>query len=206
MAKVSFTIKRIQDFSCPAGKSQAFIWDTTVPQLGVRATPAGKPAFVFQSRYSGKTVRITIGSPSDWNIGDAQVRARELQRCIDAGRDPRIVIAEQSDADNATRIEKQKSTVLLGHAWAEYLRERQPYWGEKNYSDHLLMVHEGGQPRKRMPGKLTVAGPLANLMTRPLTELTGDLIEQWTVKENKLRPASTRLSIRMLKAFLNWAS
>ena len=206
MPRVSFTNKRIQDFSCPTDKKQAFAWDTAVPQLGIRVTPAGKPAFVFQSRYSGKTVRITIGTPAAWNIGDAQARARELQRSIDAGRDPRIVIAEKSDADHATRIENQKSTVLLCHAWAEYIKERQPYWGEKNYSDHLLMAQKGGQPRKRMPGKLTVAGPLANLMTRPLTELTGDLIEQWTVKENKLRPASARLSLRMLKAFLNWAS
>lgn len=206
MARVSFTIKRIQDLLCPASKNQAFLWDTTVPQLGVRVTPAGKPAFVFQSRYSGKTVRITIGSISDWNIGDAQVRARELQMLIDSGRDPRIVIADQTATDNARRVEKQKPVVLLSHAWAEYIREREPYWGAKNYSDHLLMAHEGGQPRKRMPGKLTIAGPLANLMGRLLTELTGEQIEQWTVKESKLRPASARLSLRMLKAFLNWAS
>ncbi len=206
MARVSFTIKRVQDLFCPADKNQAFLWDTTVPQLGVRVTPGGKPAFVFQSRYSGKTVRITIGSISDWNIGDAQVRARELQMLIDSGRDPRIVIADQTATDNARRVEKQKPVVLLSHAWAEYIRERQPYWGAKNYTDHLLMAQEGGQPRKRMPSKLTIAGPLANLMGRLLTELTGEQIEQWTVKESKLRPASARLSLRMLKAFLNWAS
>lgn len=206
MSRVNFTVKRVQDLTCPSDKSQAFLWDTTVPQLGVRVTPTGKPSFIFQGRYSGKTVRITIGSPDNWTIPDAQARARELQRYIDGGRDPRLVVAQASEADKAARIEQQRSTVLLSHAWAEYIDERKPHWGEKNYSDHLLMAHEGGKPRKRMPGKVTVAGPLASLMEKPLIELTGDLIEQWTVKESKRRPASARLSLRMLKAFLNWAS
>ena len=206
MARVSFTARRIQDISCPSDKPQSFLWDTTVPQLGVRVTPMGQPAFIFQGRYLGKTVRITIGSPESWNIAEAQTRARELQRFIDEGRDPRIVVAEASQADKASRIEQKRSTVLLIHAWSEYLKERKPYWGEKNYSDHLLMAHEGGRARTRMPGTLTVAGPLASLMTRPLTELTSEVIELWIVKENKRRPASARLSLRMLKAFLNWAS
>ena len=206
MARVSFTFKRIQDFSCPSDKPQSFLWDTTVTQLGVRVTPAGKPAFIFQGRYQGKTVRITIGSPDSWNIAEAQTRARELQRYIDEGRDPRIVVAEASQADKASRIKQERLTVLLIHAWSEYLKERKPYWGEKNYSDHLAMAHGGGRPRMRMPGTLTVAGPLAILMTRPMTELTSEVIELWIVKENKRRPASARLSLRMLKAFLNWAS
>src|SRR5690554_7496434 len=79
MAKVSFTAKRVREFTCPADKRQAFLWDTTAPGLGLRVTPTGKPAYVFQSLYQGKTLRITIGSPDAWSITDAQAKARELR-------------------------------------------------------------------------------------------------------------------------------
>ena len=36
-----------------------------------------------------RSVRITIGSPGAWSIPQAQARARELQRLIDSGIDPR---------------------------------------------------------------------------------------------------------------------
>ena len=65
------------------------MWDVTAPGLGLRATPAGKPAYVFQSVYQSKDLRITIGSPAAWSIPDAQAKARELQRLIDEGKDPR---------------------------------------------------------------------------------------------------------------------
>ena len=80
MAKIKFTAPKVAGFKCPAGKPQAFLWDSTAPGLGLRATPAGKPAYVFQSEYQGKSLRITIGSPDAWSIPQAQEKARELQR------------------------------------------------------------------------------------------------------------------------------
>jgi len=58
-------------------------------RAGLRATPAGKPSYVFQGRFQDKTIRVTIGSPDVWPIPLAQEKARELQRQIDEGRDPR---------------------------------------------------------------------------------------------------------------------
>ena len=89
MAKIAFTAGRVSGFKCPPEKKQAFLWDATAPGLGLRATPAGKPAYVFQSVYQGKDTRITIGSPAAWSIPEAQAKARELQRLIDEGTDPR---------------------------------------------------------------------------------------------------------------------
>ena len=63
MAKVVFTAGRVKGFKCPPDKEQAFLWDLTVKGLGLRATPAGKPSYVFQAVYQGKDVRITIGGP-----------------------------------------------------------------------------------------------------------------------------------------------
>ncbi|NRT55893.1 integrase [Leptothrix sp. C29] len=60
MAKVSFTAGRVSGFKCPAGKTQAFLWDANTPGLGLRATPAGRPAYVFQSVFQGKTIRDKV--------------------------------------------------------------------------------------------------------------------------------------------------
>ena len=87
--KVRFTATRISQFECPPDKQQSFIWDSTTQGLGLRKTPRGNPSYIFQSRFNGKSIRISIGSPKVWSIGDAQQKARQLQRQIDQGQDPR---------------------------------------------------------------------------------------------------------------------
>ncbi len=72
MAKIAFTAGRVAGFKCPPDKTQAFQWDLSAPGLGLRATPAGKPAYVFQSVYQDKTIRLTIGSPDVWSIEQAR--------------------------------------------------------------------------------------------------------------------------------------
>ena len=51
MAKIAFTAVRVEGFKCPLDKKQAFLWDKIALGLGLRATPAGKPAYVFQGVY-----------------------------------------------------------------------------------------------------------------------------------------------------------
>jgi hypothetical protein len=55
MAKVVFTAGRVSAFTCPADKAQAFMWDATAAGLGLRTTPAGKPAYVFKACTKAKT-------------------------------------------------------------------------------------------------------------------------------------------------------
>jgi hypothetical protein len=53
---------KLAAFSCLPGKAQAFLWDSDVPGLALRATANGAKAFVFQSRFQGRDIRMTIGS------------------------------------------------------------------------------------------------------------------------------------------------
>jgi hypothetical protein len=71
VAKINFTAARVNEHSCPAGKSQAFIWDANASGLGLRATAAGSLSYIFQGKLHGGTVRVTIGAPKDWGIDDA---------------------------------------------------------------------------------------------------------------------------------------
>ncbi|GAO26166.1 integrase family protein [Alicycliphilus sp. B1] len=206
MAKIAFTAGRVSGFKCPPDKKQAFMWDVTAPGLGLRATPAGKPAYVFQSVYQGKDLRITIGSPAAWSIPDAQAKARELQRLIDEGKDPRDLKREALAAHAEKQAAAAADAVTVGEAWQRYLEQRRPFWGELNYRDHVKMAQAGGEQRKRLPDVKTIPGPLAELMPLRLAELTAPVIEAWAAREAKDRPARVRLALRLLKAFMRWAA
>lgn len=220
MAKVSFTAGRVAAFKCPEGKQQAFLWDDGSPGLGLRATKNGKPTYVFQGVYQGRDVRITIGATSAWSIKDAQAKARELQRLIDEGRDPRdlkrdaVAAAEAKKAAEVAQAEAdERDSVTVGQVWAEYLADRRPFWGARHYSDHEKMVKAGGVVSKRGVKALpdgtkpkTVPGPVFELLALPLRDLTPARVEAWAAEHAKTRPTYARLCWRCLKVFLNWCA
>ena len=215
MAKIAFTAGRVSGFKCPPEKKQAFLWDATAPGLGLRATPAGKPAYVFQSVYQGKDIRITIGSPTAWSIPDAQAKARELQRLIDEGKDPRDLKREAIAAAEAKRQQEREqeqadkvAAVTVGEAWAAYVTERTPHWGNLHRNDHERLTREGGKTAKRgTRGRgVTIAGPLHPLLALPLSDLNAPVIEAWAAREAQTRPTAARLAWRLLKAFLGWCA
>jgi hypothetical protein len=53
MARQKLTAGRVKGFGCPSNKQQAFLWDSEVPGLGIRATKKAK-VYIFQSRLDGK--------------------------------------------------------------------------------------------------------------------------------------------------------
>ena len=202
--KINFTAGRIANFSCPPDKKQAFLWDSNTNGLGLRRTPAGKPSYIYQSRYNNKTIRITIGSPNSWTIPDARDRAREIQRQIDKGQDPRIIKKTQNAADQATREKQTKLGVTVGALWNEYLKTRKDSWAASTYKDHKQASQKGGVERKRWKGKKTKPGTLSKLMPVKIEALNPKLIEKIIRGEAKKRPARTRLALRMFRTFLRW--
>ena len=208
MAKVAFTAGRVAGFKCPPDKKQAFMWDATAPGLGLRTTPAGKPAYVFQSVYQGKDIRITIGSPAAWSIPDAQAKARELQRLIDEGKDPRDLKRDALAAHAAKQAAAAAQALTVGEVWKLYLEARRPFWGERHYADHVKLSQAGGDPAKRgTRGRgVTIAGPLHPLLALALRDMTAPVIEAWAAREAQTRPTPARLAWRCLKAFLSWCA
>jgi len=125
---------------------------------------------------------------------------------LDNGNDPRELDRQEEADKEAARFDEAAKSLTVGEVWQSYLEERRPYWGAKNYHDHITMAQAGGEPRKRMPGVKTKPGPLAPLMTMRLVDLCPAILEAWAAREAKTRAASTRLALRLLKAFLRWAA
>ncbi|MGB3070393.1 MAG: integrase family protein [Ottowia sp.] len=217
--RVRLTAGRVAAFSCPADKSQAFLWDTEAPALLVRVTPSGRKTYAFESRVRGATVRITVGDVAAWTLDKARERANELCRLTDKGIDPRDVARQEEAARQAARAqveaealkqaEVQRAAALTtGEAWVAYVAERRPHWSERHYQSHLEKASPGGMPSKaRGRGDtLTKPGPLAPLMLVPLKDLDAPTIEAWAAREGKVRPSSARLAWRQLSVFLNWCA
>ena len=103
MNRVRLTNQRIQRTTCPAGKSQFFMWDSEVPHLALRVTKAGAKAYIYQGKLNRQTIRVTIGDPASWTLDKARQEARRLQTLIDRGIDPRDLKREQTEARETAR-------------------------------------------------------------------------------------------------------
>ncbi len=207
-SRVRLTAGRVDAFTCPPGKSQAFLWDTDTPALAVRVTPTGRKTYVFESRLKGSTIRINIGTLTDWPIGKARAKAQQLKMLVDSGTDPRE-LERQQDADKAARLTAAAAVALtVGEVWTEYLIARRQHWGERHCADHDRLSKAGGEVSKRgTRGRgVTVAGPIYPLLKVALRDLDAPAIEAWAVSEARTRPTQARLAWRCLKAFLGWCA
>ncbi len=213
--RVRLTAGRVDAFTCPAGKSQAFLWDTEAPALALRVTPTGRKTYVFESRLHGATLRLNIGTATDWPIEKARGEAQRLKVLVDSGQDPREIERQQQAAQAAdkaaatAKVEADKvAAVTVGEVWTAYIEQRRPFWGELHYRDHMDKAKAGGLPSGRRGGgkQLTKPGPLAALMPLALKDLNQATIERWAADEGKTRPSSARLAWRLLTVFLTWCA
>jgi len=200
--KVNLTAGRVDGFKAGADGKQAFLWDSTVPGLGVRATAKSK-AFIYQNRLDGKALRVTIGDVKTWGIDEARAEARRLGTLVDQGIDPRLEKKQRLADVREAQKESKRADATVGDAWSEYIEARKPRWGEHHLKDHLKISKAGGEPRKRGKGK-TQPGVLTPLMPVKLADIDSHTVGQWLQREAKDRPTQARLAFSLLRAFLHW--
>jgi integrase len=213
---LKITAGAIERLVCPAGsQAQAFLRDSQTPGLRVRVTQAGAKSFVFEAKLNRQTIRRTIGSTSTWSIERARTEARRLAVMLDSGTDPREVerqhLASQAADKAATAaqaVREQQASLTVAQAWADYINQRRPFWGELHHRDHIDKAKPGGLPSGRRGGgkTLTRPGPLAALMPLSLKDLDAATVEAWAAREGQARPSSARLAWRLLTVFLTWCS
>ncbi|WP_175761859.1 tyrosine-type recombinase/integrase [Burkholderia ambifaria] len=209
----NFTVERVAGYACPAGKQQAFFWDSKAIGFGLRVTAAGARAYVFEGRLHGKTIRLTIGGPSAWKIPDARDRATELRRMLDQGIDPRERAAEERAAHEARKAEELRQDVTVRQAWDAYVnhlrtsvspKTKQPR-SERYIDEHVMYASPGGAEKKRGKGK-TKPGLLFPMMGLKLSELTAAQLRQRIEAETAGRPTAAAYAYRMVRAFAGWCS
>jgi integrase len=210
MAKVNLTPGRIAALKCESG--QSFLWDSDTPGLGVRATPGNKKAYIIQSRFNGKAIRITIGDVGSITLEGSRVEAKRLLLMIEQGIDPREqkrkVIEEQNEQKEVRKQRQAKQlqkSMKVSVVWDEYIKDRKAAWGKRHHLDHIRLAQSGDTPAK-IGGRNLKPGPLAPLLQLPLDGLTSESLETWLNKEIADRPAQARLALKSFKAFLAWCA
>ena len=209
MNRESLTAGRIAAFACPAGKSQAFLWDTQTPALAVRATPSGRKTYIFETRLNGDTLRMTIGDVKTWTIQRARAEASEKKVLVDRGIDPRELAQELIDARAAKTAEEIGRAVTVADAWLVYMAEGKPRkkvaWKPRYVSDLMKAAAPGGEPKKR-GGGFTKPGHIAPLMLLRLVDIDQDAIRDWYAYEQKRAPVQAARAVAMFSGFLSWCA
>jgi hypothetical protein len=86
-----FTVAAVRKMHCPAGRSEAFFWDTAVNGLGIRALASGRRSWVMQYRDEhGRTRRIALGDLRNVDLDAARAAARQHSASIVKGGNPAI--------------------------------------------------------------------------------------------------------------------
>jgi integrase len=205
---VRLTAGRVESFACPAGKSQAFLWDTEAPTLALRATPTGRKTYVFESRLNGATLRINIGTLAA-TLEQARTKAKALAVMVDSGIDPREVERQQLADKAAAAIAATAQTLTVGDVWPLYLAKGKPKrrdaWKPGYRADLEAMAAPGGVEKKRGKG-LTRPGPLFPLMALPLGAINEDSLKSWFDREALAGKHQAARALMMFRGFLRWCS
>lgn len=149
--RVNLTAGRVDGFKAGADGKQAFLWDSTVPGLGVRATAKTK-AFIYQGRIDSKALRVTIGDVKTWGIDEARAEARRLGTLVDQGIDPRLEKKQRLADVREAQNEAKRADATVGDAWSEYIEARKARWGDHHLKDHLKISRPGGEPFQAWQG------------------------------------------------------
>jgi len=205
----SFDAGRVDAFTCPTDKPQAFLWDTDTPTLALRATPTGRKTYVFESRLNGATIRINIGTLADWPIEKARTKAQGLKRLVDDGTDPRELERDRLAAKAADKAAATAQAVTVGDVWPRYLEEGKPKrkdtFKPRYLADLKAMAAPGGEKKKRGEG-VTRPGPLYPLLALALPQVNEDTLKSWFDREAKAGKHQAARALMMFRGFMRWCS
>ena len=86
---VKLTEYLVASAAVPEGTRDAWLWDETIPGLGVRIFATGASSYVVQYRNAdGRTRRVTLGKTAILKLAQARERARAMLADVAGGVDP----------------------------------------------------------------------------------------------------------------------
>ncbi|MEH6814911.1 MAG: integrase family protein, partial [Motiliproteus sp.] len=202
--RVNFTAGRVNSFTCPAGKNEAYLWDIKATGFGIRAYASGKKSYIFQAAVNGKTKRSVIGPVDAWDIDTARQESNRLRMLADKGVAPSDEKRQRHSEALEIEAEQKRQMITLEQLWSVYVEANRSRWGDKHYNDHSKLIQPPGVPCGRGLTGRSKAGPLWSLRTARIAELTAEKLESWLNKEKESRPGSAAHAYRLLFACLTW--
>ena len=126
----------------PAGKSEAFFWDSASP-LAVRIR-TGSKRYVVQWRIGAQQRRESIADPAKMRLETARKIARQRIAQVELGVDP---AAEKEYA----KAEQAKARLTVGTMVERYLTFREPELRRNTYTEAVRHLRRYWKPLHAMP-------------------------------------------------------
>ncbi len=153
------------------------VGDTKTPGLSVRVTPKGVKTYVVFKRLKGKPKRITLGKSTELTVEKARNKAK-------------LIIGEMvySGTDhNAEKKQERIKSITLVQVFEDY------------QSASKL------RPNTLSSYKLAIDRDLKDWNNKPLTEISGAMVQKRHSKLSKISDTSANKSMRVLRALFNFA-
>src|SRR5215204_7338171 len=106
MPKLRLTSPAVERLAVPS-LGQVEYYDTHLPAFGLRVSYSGTKAWFVMTRVNRKLTRVTLGRYPVMSLAEAREKAREAVHHVKAGRDPRVI-----QADERRRNEKERLTTF----------------------------------------------------------------------------------------------
>lgn len=180
---------------------QYFVWDVRFTGLGLRISPGGSKAFIYQGRVGGTGTpkRITLGKFPVMSLQDAIDKASEVSKQLASGIDPSRTKADNLAKNKAFARDQVRKQLTFGDLFTHYINTHKSEWSKTYLNDHYQAA------RPYLTDKPYMAQPIGNIWEVSLAELTPDFVESWIRKENETRATTMAKNFRMFKACANWA-
>jgi integrase len=188
--KQEITDNWLRDKVEPPATGRLEVWDTRVPCLVLRITPAGVATWSVRARTrDGKRTRPALGTWPAVGISEARKRARQQLAAIQGGADP-VLDKRSARVERSARAAEptvaQRMTEWLAEREADLVKPFRP----RTADEYRRMMNREILPR---------------LGARPLRETTR---EHWTgivAAKRRTAPAMASLLYRCISAFLGHA-
>jgi len=213
MSKMKLTEANVARFTCPAGKAQAFLWDTEVKGLGVRALPSGTKAWFVQGRVKGmgQERRLSLGrvdvvpllgrNDAGEDVVDhgARERARRALRLLALGRDPQAEATQARAQADAEAQRAKAEAVTLRQVADHYIANKKTRNGPlkpktvRDINDFVDKAFEAWRDK-----------PIASI-TRAMCEQRHAELARGGLTGTRPAPHRARGAFVILRALINWA-
>src|SRR3954469_15930559 len=184
MSKACLTALAVDRFKPPAA-GQIEYFDTHLPAFGLRVSYSGTKAWIVMTRVHGKLTRVTLGRHPAMSLTEAREKARAVVENARAGKDPRLI-----EADERRRKDQERRTTF--ESVAALFMER--------YVERELRPNTAREYRRILQGPDT-----RDWRSRPISSLTkGDVTDLLHRIEERGSPAAANRALAYLSKFFNW--
>ncbi len=189
---MGLTAKRVRDAK-PSDKTR-IDWDDEVKGLGLRITPRGAKAFIFNYRIDGVSRRMTLGRTSELSLADARSQATATMQAVRAGQDPiemqrnRKTIPTVSEALGRFQTDYMAKRAALGRLSDKTIREYKRQI-ERHLRPALGRKRVRDVTQKDVERMLDPLAPILANRVRALASKFFRCCEDWEMRPQNSNPA-----------------